>query len=470
MFNFDNTLLTLGDDFYSEERIVPTKDPKLIMFNEKLAKALSITDKNPDTYVGNEAPDGAAMVALPYAGHQFGHFTMLGDGRAILIGEHVHGDTRVDIQLKGSGRTAFSKVGDGKLPLDAALREYLISEAMHYMNIPTTRSLAIVETPAKIIREEIKKSGVLTRVASSHIRIGTFEYAVRSGDDNLKKLADYTITRHYPEIDGPDKYFDFIEAVVDRQAALVAKWQAVGFIHGVMNTDNVQIAGETIDYGPCAFLDTYHPETAFSSIDTNGRYQFGNQPSIMQWNLTRFAETFIELITSETGLEEADVLARLEEILEGYAHLYNDYWFSEMGRKLGFSSVDENDQELIVGLLSMMIEAEMDYTATFTSLTEGDFDALGGVDDSWTAAYKTRLAKEEEGVSDELMRAANPYVIPRNHVVEEALFNAWKHDDYELYNELLAAVRDPYNPDHDEYLMTRPERHVEMGHMTYCGT
>lgn len=470
MFNFDNTLLTLGDDFYSEERIVPTKDPKLIMFNEKLAKALSITDKNPDTYVGNEAPDGAAMVALPYAGHQFGHFTMLGDGRAILIGEHVHGDTRVDIQLKGSGRTAFSKVGDGKLPLDAALREYLISEAMHYMNIPTTRSLAIVETPAKIIREEIKKSGVLTRVASSHIRIGTFEYAVRSGDDNLKKLADYTITRHYPEIDGPDKYFDFIEAVVDRQAALVAKWQAVGFIHGVMNTDNVQIAGETIDYGPCAFLDTYHPETAFSSIDTNGRYQFGNQPSIMQWNLTRFAETFIELITSETGLEEADVLARLEEILEGYAHLYNDYWFSEMGRKLGFSSVDENDQELIVGLLSMMIEAEMDYTATFTSLTEGDFDALGGVDDSWTAAYKTRLAKEEEGVSDELMRAANPYVIPRNHVVEEALFNAWKHDDYELYNQLLAAVRDPYNPDHDEYLMTRPERHVEMGHMTYCGT
>lgn len=470
MFNFDNTLLTLGDDFYSEERIVPTKDPKLIMFNEKLANALSITDKNPDTYVGNEAPDGAAMVALPYAGHQFGHFTMLGDGRAILIGEHVHGDTRVDIQLKGSGRTAFSKVGDGKLPLDAALREYLISEAMHYMNIPTTRSLAIVETPAKIIREEIKKSGVLTRVASSHIRIGTFEYAVRSGDDNLKKLADYTITRHYPEIDGPDKYFDFIEAVVDRQAALVAKWQAVGFIHGVMNTDNVQIAGETIDYGPCAFLDTYHPETAFSSIDTNGRYQFGNQPSIMQWNLTRFAETFIELITSETGLEEADVLARLEEILEGYAHLYNDYWFSEMGRKLGFSSVDENDQELIVGLLSMMIEAEMDYTATFTSLTEGDFDALGGVDDSWTAAYKTRLAKEEEGVSDELMRAANPYVIPRNHVVEEALFNAWKHDDYELYNQLLAAVRDPYNPDHDEYLMTRPERHVEMGHMTYCGT
>lgn len=470
MFNFDNTLLTLGDDFYSEERIVPTKDPKLIMFNEKLANALSITDKNPDTYVGNEAPDGAAMVALPYAGHQFGHFTMLGDGRAILIGEHVHGDTRVDIQLKGSGRTAFSKVGDGKLPLDAALREYLISEAMHYMNIPTTRSLAIVETPAKIIREEIKKSGVLTRVASSHIRIGTFEYAVRSGDDNLKKLADYTITRHYPEIDGPDKYFDFIEAVVDRQAALVAKWQAVGFIHGVMNTDNVQIAGETIDYGPCAFLDTYHPETAFSSIDTNGRYQFGNQPSIMQWNLTRFAETFIELITSETGLEEADVLARLEEILEGYAHLYNDYWFSEMGRKLGFSSVDENDQELIVGLLSMMIEAEMDYTATFTSLTEGDFDALGGVDDSWTAAYKTRLAKEEEGVSDELMRAANPYVIPRNHVVEEALFNAWKHDDYELYNQLLAAVRDPYNPDHDEYLMTRPERHIEMGHMTYCGT
>lgn len=470
MFNFDNTLLTLGDDFYSEERIVPTKDPKLIMFNEKLANALSITDKNPDTYVGNEAPDGAAMVALPYAGHQFGHFTMLGDGRAILIGEHVHGDTRVDIQLKGSGRTAFSKVGDGKLPLDAALREYLISEAMHYMNIPTTRSLAIVETPAKIIREEIKKSGVLTRVASSHIRIGTFEYAVRSGDDNLKKLADYTITRHYPEIDGPDKYFDFIEAVVDRQAALVAKWQAVGFIHGVMNTDNVQIAGETIDYGPCAFLDTYHPETAFSSIDTNGRYQFGNQPSIMQWNLTRFAETFIELITSETGLEEADVLARLEEILEGYAHLYNDYWFSEMGRKLGFSSVDENDQELIVGLLSMMIEAEMDYTATFTSLTEGDFDALGGVDDSWTAAYKTRLAKEEEGVSDELMRAANPYVIPRNHVVEEALFNAWKHDDYELYNQLLAAVRDPYNPDHDEYLMKRPERHIEMGHMTYCGT
>lgn len=469
MFNFDNTLLTLGDDFYSKEKVVPTKDPKLVMFNETLASELNITDKNPNTYVANDIPEGAAMVALPYAGHQFGQFTMLGDGRALLLGEHVVGDKRVDIHLKGSGRTAFSKVGDGKLPLDAALREFLISEAMHYMDITTTRSLAIVETPSKIIREEIKPAGVLTRVASSHIRIGTFEYAVRSGDNNLKKLADYTIDRHYPEIsDGPEKYFDFISAVVDKQAALVAKWQAVGFIHGVMNTDNVQIAGETIDYGPCAFLDTYHPETAFSSIDTNGRYQFGNQPSIMQWNLTRFAETFIELITTESEMIEADVLARLEEILEGYAHLYNDYWFEAMGHKFGFSSVDEDDRELIVGMLGMMIEAEMDYTTTFTALTEGKFEELSDLDPGWIETYKERLETEENPSA--LMRASNPYVIPRNHIVEEALFNAWKHDDYELYNELLEAIRDPYNPGHSEYLMTRPERHVEMGHMTYCGT
>ena len=469
MFNFNNTILSLGDDFYSKEKVVPTKDPKLVMFNDALASQLNIQDKNPDVLVGNTIVDGAAMVALPYAGHQFGTFTMLGDGRAILLGEHVVNDERFDIQLKGSGRTAFSKVGDGKLPLDAALREFLISEAMHHLNIPTTRSLAIVETPSKIIREEIKPAGVLTRVASSHIRIGSFEYAVRSGEGNLKKFADYTINRHYPEIeDGPEKYFDFISAVVDRQASLVAKWQAVGFIHGVMNSDNVQIAGETIDYGPCAFLDTYHPETVFSSIDTNGRYQFGNQPSIMQWNLTRFAETFIELITVETGLDEEVVTGRLEEILAEYAHLYNAYWFELMGQKLGLSSVDEHDKELIIDMLGMMIEAEMDYTSTFTALTEGKLDELGGLDESWIEAYKSRVSNEKN--AQDLMRAANPYVIPRNHIVEEALFNAWKHDDYDLYNELLAALRDPFNPNHDEYFMTRPERHVEMGHMTYCGT
>ncbi len=468
MLNFDNTILSLGDDFYSKENVVPTKNPKLIMFNDKLADELNITDKDPDIYVGNTILDDAAMVALPYAGHQFGQFTMLGDGRAILLGEHVANDRRVDIQLKGSGRTAFSKVGDGKLPLDAALREFLISEAMHHLGIKTTRSLAVVETPAKIIREEIKPAGVLTRVARSHIRIGTFEYAVRSGDDNLQKLADYTIERHYPHIQGEDRYFDFIEAVVDRQAGLMAGWQAIGFIHGVMNTDNVSIAGETIDYGPCAFMDTYHPETVYSSIDMNGRYQFGNQPSIMQWNLTRFAETFIELITATSGLEEAEVLERLESILESYAHLYNDYWFTEMGQKIGLSELIESDGELITDLLSEMVEAEMDYTTTFSAFTEGNVDSLDGLSEAWRERYKERI----KGIDDaeDVMQSANPYVIPRNHIVEEALFNATKHDDYDLYNELLEAVRNPYHSEHDAYLKMRPERHVEMGHMTYCGT
>lgn len=468
MLNFDNTILNLGDDFYSQENIAPTKDPKLIMFNDKLAAELNITDKNPDLYVGNIIPEGAAMVALPYAGHQFGNFTMLGDGRAILLGEHVAHDKRVDIQLKGSGRTAFSKVGDGKLPLDAALREFLVSEAMHHLGIPTTRSLAVVETPAKIIREEIKPAGVLTRVAESHIRIGTFEYAVRSGDNNLQKLADYTIERHYPHIKGDDRYFDFIEAVVDKQAKLMAQWQAIGFIHGVMNTDNVSIAGETIDYGPCAYMDTYHPETVYSSIDMNGRYQFGNQPSIMQWNLTRFAETFIELLTADSGLEEAEVLARLEGILESYAHTYNDYWLSEMGRKIGITELTKEDSELITDLLGEMIEAELDYTTTFNAFTEDDIGSLEGLSDEWRERYAVRIANESS--ADTVMKAANPYVIPRNHIVEEALFNATKHDDFTLYNKLLTAVRDPYNSKHDEYLMMRPERHVEMGHMTYCGT
>lgn len=470
MFNFDNTILTLGDDFYSKEKVVPTKDPKLVMFNDSLANELNITDRNPDIYVGNTIADGAAMVALPYAGHQFGEFTMLGDGRAILLGEHTTDERRVDVQLKGSGRTAFSKVGDGKLPLDAALREFLISEAMYHLGIPTTRSLAIVETPAKIIREEIKPAGVLTRIASSHIRIGTFEYAVRSDDGNLEKLADYTIKRHFPHIDLQDdaRYFEFIEAVVDRQAKLMAQWQAIGFIHGVMNTDNVSIAGETIDYGPCAFMDTYHPETVYSSIDMNGRYQFGNQPSIMQWNLTRFAETFIELITTKSGLEESEVLARLEEILENYAHLYNDYWFTEMGQKIGIRTMQESDGALITDLLSEMIESEMDYTTTFNAFTEGKVDSLGGISSEWRTRYSDRMTGVEDAV--DVMKQVNPYIIPRNHIVEEALFNATKHDDYTLYNELLEAVREPYNIKHDEYLMRRPERHVEMGHMTYCGT
>ena len=470
MFNFDNTILTLGDDFYSEEKVVPTKDPKLKIFNEPLAEELNITDKNPDIYVGNTILEGAAMVALPYAGHQFGQFTMLGDGRAVLLGEHVVGERRVDVQLKGSGRTAFSKVGDGKLPLDAALREFLISEAMHHLGIPTTRSLAVVETPAKIIREEIKPAGILTRIASSHIRVGTFEYAVRSGDGNLEKLADYTIARHYPHIDSEndERYFKFIEAVVDKQARLMARWQAIGFIHGVMNTDNVSITGETIDYGPCAFMDTYHPETVYSSIDMNGRYQFGNQPSIMQWNLTRFAETFIELITETTGIDEADVLERLESILEKYAHLYNDYWFSEMGRKIGLSELIESDGALITDLLGEMIEAEMDYTTTFNAFTDGNVESLEGLSEDWTARYKERVSHVENAIEE--MKSANPYVIPRNHIVEEALFNATKHGDYALYNELLEAVRNPYHPGHDAYIMMRPERHVEMGHMTYCGT
>jgi len=480
-WNFDNSYARLPEKLFTRQEPNPVRAPKLIMLNERLAASLGLDaqalqgDDGVAALAGNRIPEGALPLAQAYAGHQFGHFTMLGDGRALLLGEQItpQGE-RVDIQLKGSGVTPYSRRGDGRAALGPMLREYIISEAMHALGIPTTRSLAVVSTGEYILRETKLPGAVLTRVAASHIRVGTFQFAAKWGEaEELRALADYTMQRHYPEVgtDG-NRYLMFLQEVIKRQADLIAKWQLVGFIHGVMNTDNMAISGETIDYGPCAFMDAFDPATVFSSIDTQGRYAYGNQPYIAVWNLARFAETLLPLLHDE----EDESVKLAEDALSAFTGLFRGKWLAGMRAKLGLFNEEPEDEALIEGLLRMMHAHRADYTNTFRALTFGNpmDSVLYGTDNfaEWHAQWQARLGRQQEpkDASHQLMRDSNPAVIPRNHRVEEALEAAVQQGDYSVTKRLLDALANPFAhaPEQAEYCAL-PEP-SDRPYRTFCGT
>ncbi|WP_261134878.1 YdiU family protein [Bacillus sp. Marseille-Q3570] len=481
-WNLDNSYARLSEDLYSKIEPSPVRAPELVKLNESLGEELGLnvedlkSEEGVAVLAGNEAPEGSQPIAQAYAGHQFGNFTMLGDGRAMLFGEQITPDgDRVDIQLKGSGRTPYSRGGDGRATLGPMLREYIISEAMHALGIPSTRSLAVVTTGEPIIREKQLPGAILTRVAASHIRVGTFQYVRgRGNEEDLRALADYTIDRHYPYLKdkGEDRYLILLKEVMKRQAELIAKWQLVGFIHGVMNTDNMTLSGETIDYGPCAFMDTFDAATVFSSIDTQGRYAYRNQPAIGGWNLARFAETLLPLLHEDQ--DEAVKLAENE--IGKFSGFYNAYWISGMRGKLGIFNEEAEDESLCEDLLKLMQEHKADYTNTFRALT---FDKLEDSDlfkteefTKWHKRWQERLERQEESKDQahQLMQDNNPALIPRNHRVEEALEAAVERDDYSVMEKLLEALSNPYahTREQEEYCTLPPD--TKQPYVTYCGT
>lgn len=479
-FNFDNSYINLPKEFYSYIDLKPVKSPKLVILNHNLASSLGLSSeflKSPkgiSILSGNAKADGGAYISQAYAGHQFGHFTMLGDGRALLIGEQITPtNQRFDIQLKGSGRTPYSRGGDGRAVLGPMLREYIISEAMHGLKIPTTRSLSVISTGEDVYRDEIKQGSILTRVASSHIRFGTFEFASYFLDKNkLKQLANYTIKRHFPFIsDEKNKYVSLLEEVIKLQASLVAKWQCVGFIHGVLNTDNMSICGETIDYGPCAFMDTYDPKTVFSSIDTEGRYSYQNQVAMVSWNLCRFAETLLPLINDNEDI----AIDIAQNCLAKFTGLAISNIISEMCSKIGIFKPDANDESLLNELLDMMKKYKEDYTNTFLALTFEDFPESGMfVTDEfsvWYKKYQDRIKSQAQSKEEvfNLMKNSNPAVIPRNHRVEEALAAA-ENGDFSVMNNLLKALANPFEHSDFQREYSKPSPKSQCDYKTYCGT
>ncbi len=481
-WKFDNSYARLPETFYTRLNPTPVRSAKLVVLNYPLAKDLGLNDKVLESdngvavLAGNLVPENALPLAQAYAGHQFGHFTMLGDGRALLLGEQIipQGE-RFDVQLKGSGKTPYSRGGDGRAALGPMLREYIISEAMHALGIPTTRSLAVVTTGEPVFRETVLPGAILTRVAASHLRVGTFQYVSTWGTvENLRILADYTLQRHFPGSEtAENQYLFLLQEVVRRQAVLLAKWQLVGFIHGVMNTDNMAISGETIDYGPCAFMDTYDPATVFSSIDKYGRYAYGNQPNIATWNLARFAETLLPLLHNNKG--EAFILA--ENTLVGFAKHYRSDWLAGMRAKLGILNNEPEDESLIENLLSLMEKYHADYTNTFLALTFDNakdtkmFCSAEFIE--WHKLWQARLGRQQDNLKSnhfKLMRNSNPALIPRNNRVEEALEAAVKHEDFSVMQRLLHLLSNPFahSPEQTEYSMLS----VPSGnpYVTFCGT
>jgi uncharacterized protein YdiU (UPF0061 family) len=447
----------------------------MVVFNRRLAESLgldaNLLSTNAALFAGNEPEAGSHPLAQAYAGHQYGNFTMLGDGRAILLGEHVspRGE-RFDIQFKGSGVTPFSRRGDGRAALGPMLREYIVSEAMHALGIPTTRSLAVVATGELVYRPEPLPGAVLTRVAASHIRVGTFEYAAARGErEALQALADHTMRRHYPEVlDADHPCLAFLEAVIERQAALIAQWQCVGFIHGVMNTDNMALSGETIDYGPCAFMDAYDPATVFSSIDHGGRYAYGRQPFIAQWNLARLAESLLPLLDDEE--EKAMKLAN--EAVVSFEPRFKRHWLAGMRSMLGLFSEEDEDAALVQSLLDWMLQARADFTNTFRDLS-GPASARVSTDAAyleWHQRWQSRLGRQPQspGEVEERMQRHNPAFIPRNHKVEEALAAAVKDNDLSVMERLLAVLAAPY--DHSRHLPEYSEPSSLESYRTFCGT
>ena len=477
-WHFDNTYSKLSNTFKENIKPTPVHDPELVILNEELASTLNLdfskTDKKKlaEIFSGNSIPEETNTIAQAYAGHQFGHFTMLGDGRAVLLGEHlVNNDNRFDIQFKGSGRTSFSRGGDGRAALGPMLREYIISEAIHSLNIPTTRSLAVVKTGEKVVRENLLQGAILTRVASSHLRVGTFQYiAATQNIENLNTLVDYTINRHYPEIKTSNsKALDLLNLVMEKQCQLVINWMRVGFIHGVMNTDNMAISGETIDYGPCAFMDHYDPKTVFSSIDKFGRYAFSNQPPITKWNLARFAECLIPLIDKN----EDTAIKLATDLIDNFQNIYEDKWLNMMRDKLGLFGEDKNDKKLINDLFNWMEKNKADYTNTFCHLmginSDEDYKNVEFV--NWKNEWKKRseLNNSTKEKQNKLMKSNNPIVIPRNHKVEEALAEADK-GSLDKMKKLLAILKNPYDNQNNiqEYQTPAPSNNEK--YQTFCGT
>ena len=477
-WHFDNTYSKLSNTFKEDIKPTPVHDPELVILNKELAKDLNLDFSKIDNkdlaklFSGNSLPENANPIAQAYAGHQFGHFTMLGDGRAVLLGEHLVGQKdRFDIQFKGSGRTSFSRGGDGRAVLGPMLREYIISEAINALKIPTTRSLAVVKTGEKIVRENLLPGAILTRVASSHIRVGTFQYiAAKQNIDDLNILVDYTINRHYPEIRlSKNKALDLLNLVMERQCQLVVDWMRVGFIHGVMNTDNTAISGETIDYGPCAFMDHYSPKTVFSSIDKLGRYSFANQAPIIKWNLSRFAECLIPLIDKN----EDTAIKIATEIIDNFEKIYEVKWLNMMRDKLGLFGEDTNDRELINNLLSWMENNKADYTNTFCYLMNIRVSNSEIYNDksfiNWLDVWKKRSLMNNGSKEKQLdiMLNANPSVIPRNHKVEEALTSA-NDGDLKVMNKLLSILDNPYGNQKGIEEYQSPSGNKE--YQTFCGT
>ena len=476
-FVFDNTYAHELEGFYVTSQAAQAARPGLVKLNRELAEELGLdavaldSEEGARIFAGNETPEGAAPLAQAYAGHQFGGFVpQLGDGRALLLGEMIdrHGRRR-DIQLKGSGPTPFSRAGDGRAALGPVLREYLIGEAMHALGIPTTRALAAVVTGEPVFREEGALPGaVLTRVAASHIRVGTFQFfAARGEQAKVRRLADYVIDRHYRELKGQaNPYLELLERVCDSQAALVASWMHIGFIHGVMNTDNMAISGETIDYGPCAFMDHYDPATVFSSIDMHGRYAYANQPRIAQWNLARLAETLLPLIDAD----EKRAIARASEVVNAFPERYERHWLKGMRVKLGLANEEEADLNLSTGFLSSMEGKNVDYTLAFRYLADaalGDEEPIRALFadpsayDLWRGHWRARLSREAVTplLRAQVMRRVNPAFIARNHRVEEALSAAVEHGDYAPFTTLLNILSRPFDdqPEFAAFAQPAPE-------------
>ncbi|MCZ8123841.1 MAG: YdiU family protein [Magnetospirillum sp.] len=468
---FDNSYNRLPARFFAALAPTPVAAPKGVRVNVALARDLGIDpdwlagDDGVAAIAGNALPPGAEPLAMAYSGHQFGHWSgQLGDGRAILLGETVAPDgRRYDIHLKGSGRTPFSRGGDGRAALGPVLREFLIGEGMHALGIPTTRVLAAVTTGESVLRQEGRLPGaVLARVALGHIRVGTFEhFAARDDDEAVRILADYCLARFYPALaEGTERYARFLETVIARTAALIAKWQCVGFIHGVMNTDNMSISGETIDYGPCAFMDVYHPGTVFSSIDHGGRYAYANQPRIAQWNLARFATALLPLL----GAEEPAAIAAAQTAIDAFPAQFDAAYLAGMRAKLGLAGAEDGDRALVADLLERMAERHLDFTNTFRDLADGvDCEALGDWRDAW-AARRARGA-----TSAEAMAAANPVYIPRNHRVEAALAASYE-GNLAPFDELLEVLRAPFERRPAFAAYAAPPAAHEVVEATFCGT
>jgi len=486
LFVFDNTYAQLPSRFYARQSPVAVAGPRLVKLNQALAVELGLDHdrlSSPDglaVLAGNVVPDGAEPLAMAYAGHQFGSFVpQLGDGRAILLGEvlNLRGE-RLDIQLKGSGRTPFSRAGDGRAWLGPILREYIVSESMHALGIPTTRSLAVVATGEPVYRESALPGAVLTRVARSHVRVGTFEYfSTRRDTEAVRRLADYVIARHYPEAESDERpYRALLHSVIARQARLIAQWLGVGFIHGVMNTDNMSIAGETIDYGPCAFMDSYHPATVYSSIDRGGRYAYGNQPRIAQWNLSRLAQSLLPLIDED----QSKAIDEAQAAIDAFPECFDQAYLDRFRDKLGMLETHSDDADLISALLKTMAETRADFTNTFRALCEaadgtdnGVRDALGGsaAGNDWLGRWRARLAREavKPATRATRMRRANPAVIPRNHRVEAAL-EAAVTGNLDPLDDLSRILASPWEERPDSLPYRCPPEPHEVVHQTFCGT
>jgi uncharacterized protein YdiU (UPF0061 family) len=479
-WRLEHTYTQLPRLFYSPAAATAVRDPRLVLFNAPLAAMLGLdpdvlnSTDGANIFAGNALPDGARPIAQAYAGHQFGHFTALGDGRAILLGEQITpAGERRDIQLKGPGPTPYSRRGDGRAALGPMLREYIVSEAMHALGIPTTRSLAVVTTGEPVYRDTALDGAVLTRVAASHIRVGTMEWAAAHKDhDALRALSDYTRTRHYPELaDAPEPHLALLDAVVQRQARLIARWQLAGFVHGVMNTDNMALSGETIDYGPCAFMDAYDPATVFSSIDHGGRYAYGNQPPIAHWNLARLAEAMLPLFD-----QDADAaVERATASLDRFPPLFEEYWLDGMRAKLGLFTREPEDAALVTDLLAWMQRQAADFTNVFRTLTNAgapeDAMRADAAFDAWSRRLHSRRARQPQPIAEAaaLMRRHNPAVIPRNHLVEAALRAATDEHDTSVMERLLDVLATPYDHDRDLPAFSSPGS-ADRSYRPFCGT